>query len=54
MERGYTGKQFVGLITPDIADRQVEQFYASEFGSLSRYLAEIYAAPTVIKGEFPA
>jgi hypothetical protein len=34
MENGYTGKQFVGLFTPDIADRQVEQSLSSEFGSL--------------------
>ena len=34
MDRGYTGKQFVGLFTPDLADRQVEQFFTSEFGSL--------------------
>jgi hypothetical protein len=34
MERGYTGKQFVGLFTPDIADQQVEEFFAAEFGSL--------------------
>jgi hypothetical protein len=26
MDRGYTGKQFVGLFTPDIADQQVEVF----------------------------
>jgi hypothetical protein len=36
MERGYTGKQFVGLFTLDIADRQVEQFFASDFASLRR------------------
>jgi len=35
-DRGYTGKQFVGLITPDIADQQVKQLFPSEFGSLRR------------------
>ena len=35
-DRGYRGKQFFGLFTPDIADRQAEQFFASEFGSLRR------------------
>jgi hypothetical protein len=34
MDRGYTGKQFVGLFTPNIADSQVEQFFTEEFGSL--------------------
>jgi len=34
MDRGYIGKQFVGLFTPDIADQQAEQIFASEFGSL--------------------
>jgi len=33
MDRGYTGKQFVGF-TPGLADQQVEQLFASEFGSL--------------------
>jgi hypothetical protein len=34
MDRGYTGKQFVGMFTPCLADRQVERFFATEFGSL--------------------
>ena len=34
MDRGYTGKQFVGLFTPGLADQQGEQLFASEFGSL--------------------
>jgi len=34
MDRSYTGKQFVGLFTPSLADQQVEQLFASEFGSL--------------------
>jgi len=34
MDRGYTGKQFVGLFTPGLADQQVEQLFATEFGSL--------------------
>jgi hypothetical protein len=34
IDRSYTGKQFVCLFTPDIAHQQVEQFLASEFGSL--------------------
>jgi len=34
MDRGYTGKQFVGLFTPGLADQQVEHLFASEFGSL--------------------
>jgi hypothetical protein len=34
MDRGYTGKQFVGLFTPGFADQQVEQHFALEFGSL--------------------
>jgi hypothetical protein len=35
-DRGYTGKQFVGLFTPDIADHQVEQLFESELVSLRR------------------
>jgi len=35
-DRGYTGKQFVSLFTPDIPDQQVEQLFSSEFGSLRR------------------
>ena len=34
MDTRYTGKQFVGLFTPGLADQQVEQLFASEFGSL--------------------
>jgi len=34
MDRGYTGKQFVGLFTPNLADQQVEQLFTSEFGSV--------------------
>ena len=33
MDRGYTGKPFVGLFTPSLAYQQVEQLFASEFGS---------------------
>jgi hypothetical protein len=33
MDRGYTSRQFVGLFTPGIADRQVEDLFAREFGS---------------------
>jgi len=36
MDRGYTPKQFVGLFNPDIADRQINQLFASEFGPLPR------------------
>jgi hypothetical protein len=36
MDRGYTGKQFVGLFTPGLADQQVERFFTAEFGSLRR------------------
>jgi hypothetical protein len=34
MDRGYTPNQFVGLFTPSIADHQVQNLFASEFGSL--------------------
>ena len=34
-DRGYTGKQFVGLFTPGIADQHVENLFAHEFRSLS-------------------
>ena len=34
MDRGYTGQQFVGLFTPGMADQQVENLFAQEFGSL--------------------
>jgi len=34
VDRGYTGKQFVGLFTPGLTDQQVEQHLAWEFGSL--------------------
>jgi hypothetical protein len=33
MDRGYTGKQFVGLFTRSFADQQIERFFAMEFGS---------------------
>ena len=36
VDRGYTGKQFVGLFTPNRADQQVENLFAQEFGSLRR------------------
>jgi hypothetical protein len=34
MDRGYTAQQFVGLFTPGLADQQVENLFAQEFGSL--------------------
>jgi hypothetical protein len=34
MDKGYTGKQFVGMFTPGLADQQVERFFSVEFGSL--------------------
>jgi len=34
MDREYTGQQFVGLFTPGMADQQVENLFAKEFGSL--------------------
>jgi len=34
MDRGYSGKQFVSLFTPSLADQQVENLFAHEFGSL--------------------
>ena len=52
MDRGYMGKQFDGLFTPDLADQQVEQLFASEFWYLRGYHVEVYAAPVSIKGEF--
>jgi hypothetical protein len=36
MDRGITPKQFVGLFISDIADRQITELFASEFGSLSQ------------------
>jgi hypothetical protein len=33
-DRGYTGRQFVGLFTPGLADQQVENLFAQECGSL--------------------
>ena len=33
-DRGYTPKQFVALFNADMADRQVEEIFLSEFGSL--------------------
>jgi hypothetical protein len=53
MDRGYMGKQFDGMFTPDLADQQVEQLFASEFGYLLGYHVEVHAAPVSIKGEFP-
>jgi hypothetical protein len=35
MDKGYTGRQFVGLFTPGLADQQVENIFSREFGSLS-------------------
>jgi hypothetical protein len=34
MDKGYTDKQFFGLFTPGLADKQVENLFAQEFGSL--------------------
>lgn len=34
MDRGYTPKQFIGLFDADIADRQIEQMFTSEFQQL--------------------
>jgi len=34
MDRGYTPKQFVGLFSTDIADRQIDEIFTSEFGPL--------------------
>jgi len=34
IDRGYTPKQFVALFNADIADRQVEKIFLTEFGSL--------------------
>jgi hypothetical protein len=36
MDRGITSRQFVGLFTPGLADRQVEDLFAHEFGSVRR------------------
>jgi hypothetical protein len=36
MNRGYTSRQIVGLFTPGLADRQVEDLFAHEFGSVRR------------------
>jgi hypothetical protein len=38
MDRGYTPKQFVGFFTVDVADRQVNGFFTSEFGPLTKEL----------------
>jgi hypothetical protein len=32
MDRGFTPQQFIGLCTTDIADQQIDQLFASEFG----------------------
>jgi hypothetical protein len=40
MDRGYTPKQFIGFITADIADRQVNKTFTSEFGPLRNELRE--------------
>ena len=36
MDRGYNPKQFVGLFNANIADRQIDQFFTSEFGPLRK------------------
>jgi hypothetical protein len=54
MDRGYTGKQFVGLFTPSLADQQVEQLFTSEFGSVRGYHVEVNAAPVGIKASCQA
>jgi len=48
MDTGYTGKQFVGLFTPGLADQHVENLFAQEFGSL-RWIPR----GAGINGEFP-
>ena len=37
MDRGYTPNQFVGLYNVTIAEKQVNRFFASEFGTLSKH-----------------
>jgi hypothetical protein len=38
MDRGYTPKQFIGFFTADIADRQVNKIFTSEFRPLRKEL----------------
>jgi len=53
MDRGYTGKQFVGLFTPGRADQQVENFF-QEFGSLRGVPRGGQCCTSRYKGRFPS
>jgi len=52
MDRGYTGQQFVGLLTPGSADRQVENLFEQEFGSLRGVLRGCQCCTSRYKGMF--
>jgi hypothetical protein len=53
MDRGITSKQFVDLITPGLADRQVEDLFAHEFVSVRRLARGGQCCSSrCIKGEF--
>jgi len=36
MDKGYTPKQFVGLLKANIADQQIKKLFSSEFGPLQK------------------
>jgi hypothetical protein len=53
MDRGITSRQFVGLFTPGLADQQVEDLFAYEFGSVRRLARGGQCCVSrCIKGEF--
>jgi hypothetical protein len=53
MDRGITTRQFDGLFTPGLADRQVEDLFAHEFGSVRRLARGGQCCSSrCIKGEF--